>query len=56
VKDNNGQTPLYWAAESGHEAIAKLLLATANIDINQQDFCGQTRFDSSCVFQQPLSC
>jgi ankyrin repeat protein len=24
-KDNNGQTPLSWAAASGHEAVVKLL-------------------------------
>jgi ankyrin repeat protein len=25
-KDYNGQTPLSWAAENGHEAVGKLLL------------------------------
>ena len=26
TKSNNGQTPLSWAAENGHSAVAKLLL------------------------------
>jgi ankyrin repeat protein len=26
LKGNYGQTPLSWAAEKGHEAVAKLLL------------------------------
>ena len=26
TKDNDGRTPLSWAAEKGHEAVVKLLL------------------------------
>jgi ankyrin repeat protein len=32
VKDSYGRTPLLWAAENGHEAVAKLLLAKDGVD------------------------
>ena len=41
-KDNNGQTPLSWAAEKGYEVVVKQLLATDGIDPNFKDKCGQT--------------
>jgi ankyrin repeat protein len=43
AKDFNfGRTPLFWAAESGHEAIVRLLLATGKADINARDNGGRT--------------
>lgn len=40
-KDNEGWTPLQWAAENGHEAIIKLLLAKG-ADPNSKDNIGWT--------------
>jgi ankyrin repeat domain-containing protein 50 len=37
---NNGRTPLWWAAENGHEAVVKLLLET--MDVDSKDTDGQT--------------
>jgi ankyrin repeat domain-containing protein 50 len=42
-KDNEySQTPLSWAAEKGHEAVVKLLLATGKADVDSKDRDGQT--------------
>jgi ankyrin repeat protein len=35
-KDNNGQTPLSWAAENGHEVVVKLLLEK-NAELETKD-------------------
>jgi ankyrin repeat protein len=43
-KDNYGQTPLLWAAESGHEAVVKLLLEMGKADV-----------DCNCNGRTPLS-
>ncbi|KAI3326496.1 hypothetical protein HD806DRAFT_551522 [Xylariaceae sp. AK1471] len=32
VRDNDGQTPLLWAAWNGHEAVVRLLLATKGVN------------------------
>ncbi|KAF2192994.1 ankyrin, partial [Zopfia rhizophila CBS 207.26] len=36
-KDNDGQTPLWWAAANGHEMVVKLLLAKGGVDPNSKD-------------------
>ncbi|KAL8299133.1 hypothetical protein RB593_009145 [Gaeumannomyces tritici] len=41
-KDNNGRTPLSWAAANGHEAVVKLLLGTGKVDVDSKDNNGQT--------------
>ncbi|KAI9773365.1 MAG: hypothetical protein M1840_007580 [Geoglossum simile] len=35
--DSYGRTPLLWAAEKGHEAVVKLLLATEKVDVDSKD-------------------
>src|SRR5256885_988709 len=41
-KDEDGQTPLLWAAWGGHEAVVKLLLETGEVDANSKDKNGRT--------------
>jgi ankyrin repeat protein len=36
-KDNDGGTPLSWAAAYGHETVVKLLLATHGVEPNSKD-------------------
>jgi ankyrin repeat protein len=40
--DSYSKTPLSWAAERGHEAVVKLLLAKDAVDINSKDLYGWT--------------
>ncbi|RYP58420.1 hypothetical protein DL769_008959 [Monosporascus sp. CRB-8-3] len=42
AKDEDGRTPLLWAAGRGHEAIAKLLLDTGKVDPDAKDKNGWT--------------
>jgi ankyrin repeat protein len=42
AKDNDGQTPLYWAVENGRKGIVKLLLDTDEADVDAKDKCGRT--------------
>ena len=37
AKDTHGQTPLWWAAGKGHEAVVKLLLAQDGVDPDSKD-------------------
>ena len=41
-KDDDGLTPLQWAAWSGYEALVKLLLATEGVDSDAYNNRGQT--------------
>ena len=40
-QDSTGSTPLAWAAVSGHEAVAKLLLGCEDVDPNRPDVYDQ---------------
>jgi ankyrin repeat protein len=42
LKDSYGRTPLSWAAASGEEAVAKLLLGTGKVDAGSKDKDGRT--------------
>jgi hypothetical protein len=41
-RDNDGRTPLLWAAARGHEAVVRLLLDTGKADIDSKDRAGLT--------------
>ena len=41
-KNNNGRTPLSWAAENGYEAVVKLLVEREDVDADSKDRDGRT--------------
>ena len=44
-----GRTPLFWAAENGHEEVVRILLERRDIDIEAADELGRTAL---CVAAQ----
>jgi ankyrin repeat protein len=42
AKDYIGQTPLWWAAMKGHEAVVKMLVDTGKVDVDAEDEGGWT--------------
>ena len=42
LEDDDGKTPLLWAAQYGHEAVVRLLIERDGVDINAKDRDGRT--------------
>ncbi|SPN99015.1 uncharacterized protein DNG_02054 [Cephalotrichum gorgonifer] len=40
--DEDGRTPLSWAAEEGHADVVRFLLGTGQVDVDTQEECGLT--------------
>jgi ankyrin repeat protein len=40
--DNNGRSPLSWAAESGGQAVMELLIETGKVDVDLKDNSGRS--------------
>ena len=50
-KDQNGKTPLHYAACKGHKEIAELLIANG-ADVNAKDDKGRTPLDRAIKYQR----
>lgn len=48
-KDEYGQTPLWWAAARGHEAVVKLLLERDDVTAESKDNNGRTPLSSAAA-------
>jgi len=50
IKDDNGMTPLHWAADRGHAEVAKFLLLSCGPEVDACDADGQTalHYAASC--------
>ena len=42
IEGQDGQTPLWWAMENGHEAVVKLLLETGKVNTESKNQFGET--------------
>ena len=54
LKDDNGETPLSWAAKYGHEAVVKLLLATGKVDVDSTDSQNRTPLSWAAEYGQEV--
>jgi ankyrin repeat protein len=56
LTSSNGQTPLSYAAQNGHEAVVKLLLAAKGVDADSKDIYRRTPllFASTSIYCIPF--
>ena len=50
VKDSNGYTTIFFAAQNGHHNVIELFLTRKEIDINGKDDCGAAYMKTLCSF------